>query len=105
MTVADRVEQAVDSGHERSLADRVGVDDVDPELQADQIGRQVADGAGGELIELALAGEAEAVEVDVGRPGDDGGPRAGRVVGLHTVADRAAVVHPAPALRRRWRLD
>ena len=105
MAVADRVEQTVDGGHEGPLAHRVGVDDVDPELQADQIGREVTDRAGRELVELALPGEAEAVQVDTRGSRRHGGPRPGRVLGLHAVADRTAVVHPPRPARRRRRLD
>ncbi len=105
MTVADRVEQPVDRWHERPLAHAVCVDEVDPELQADQVGGPVADRAGGELVEVALPGEPEAVEVDVGGPCDDRRPRAGRVLGLHAVTDRTAVVHPTATLGQWWLLD
>ena len=40
--VADRVEEAVDRRDERALAHRVGVHEVDAELQADEVGVHVA---------------------------------------------------------------
>ena len=106
MALAHGVEEAVERRGEGPQAEGVAVDDVDADLQADAVGRRVADRAGRELVEVALAGEAEVGEVHAGEPGGHGRPRPRRAVRLHAVADRAAVVHPdtcgcARALRPR----
>ena len=49
--------------YEHPLAHRVPVDDIHAELQADRVGRQVADRPGDALVELALATEAQAGEI------------------------------------------
>ena len=97
VAVPHLVEEAVDGGHEGALAHRVGVDDVDAELEADQVGGLLADHARRERVELALPGE--------GRSSGGRRRRAGRrppatrpvgPLGFEAVRDRAAVVHPAP---------
>ena len=67
VAIADLVEEAVDGRDERALAHRVGVHDVDAELEADEVGRLLPDHAGGERVELALPGEGEALQVDPAR--------------------------------------
>ena len=94
--VADGVEEAVQRGTERALAHRVAVDDVDAGLDADQIRGNLADRPGDGLVEHALPGEREVVQVDVCESSRDGRPRLGGSQGLQTMTDRAAVVDPSP---------
>ena len=103
MAFADRVEQAVDGRDERALAHRVAVDDVDPELHADEVGRVRRDHPGRERVEMALAREAEALQVDAREASRDGRPHTGRAGRFEAMRDGAAVVDPLaqPGLRQQ----
>ena len=80
------------------MPQRVAVDHVDPDLEAEQVGGLVADRAGRELVEVALPGQAEVDEVHVAEARRGGRPRARPAVRLHAVTDRRAVVDPAAAV-------
>ena len=89
------------AGHEGALAHRVGVHDVDAELEADQVGGLLADHPRRERIELALPGEAEALEVDAGQPRGDHRPHAGRRRRRPRGSARSSC-RSAPTAARRW---
>ena len=94
VAVADGVEEAVHRRTEGPQPHQVGVHQVDADLEADQVGGSVPDGARGERVEQGAATETEVDQLDVGDPGGDRGPGAGGMVGVRAVADGAAVVHP-----------
>jgi hypothetical protein len=79
VAVAHGVEEAVDGGAEPAQAHHVGVDQVDADLDADQVGRQVPDRARGELVEQGAAAEAEVDELDAAQARGKRGPGAGGV--------------------------
>ena len=82
-------------GREHALAHRVHVNDVDARFDADDIDVvQVADGSGDELIEVALAAEAQVLHGDARDPRSDRRPDPCWFLRLRAVADGTAVVHP-----------
>ncbi len=102
VTVPDGVEEAVHGRTEGPQPHQVGVDEVDADLEADQVGGSVPDGARGERVEQGAATEAEVDQVDAGDPRRDRRPGARGVVGVRAVADGAAVVHPDRPSAGRW---
>ena len=84
---ADRVKKAVHGRPERTHAHQVGVDEVDAELQADQVRRQVADRARRERVEQGIAAKAQIEQVDTGQTGSHRRPDAGRVGRIRALAD------------------
>ena len=94
VAVADGVEPAVDRRRQRAAPQQVLVDQVDAELEADEVGRGVADRARDEGVEEGAAAEAEVDQVETGQAGRHHGPRLGGVGRDRAVADRAAVVDP-----------
>ncbi len=105
MALADRVEEAVERRPEDAAAHQVAPDDVDADLEAQQVGVEVAHRAGDEGVEDGRAAEAEVDEVEPGGARGDDGPGAGGTDRVAAVADRAAVVHPARAVGARHRGD
>src|SRR5690242_19985267 len=103
MAVANRVEEPVQCRNERALSEGVTVDDIDPGLDADDVCRDVADRPRHDLVEHALTGEREVLEVDARKPGGDRWPRRRRLCRFEAVADRAAAVDPRSARARRGR--
>lgn len=71
--------------------------DVGADLEADEIGGHVPDGARHERVEHRVAREAEIRQLEPEGRGGDGGPGAGRPFGFERVAHRRAVMHPARA--------
>lgn len=92
MTVADGVEKAVYGGPERAQAHQIGVDDIDADLDADQIGRDVAHRARGERIQQGRATHAKVDQFHAGAGSRQRGPGAGGVKCVGAVADGAAVM-------------
>ena len=99
MSVAEGVEEAVDGRAEGAQAQQVEVDQVDPDLEADQVRRGVAHGARDERVEHGAAAEAQVDQLDAPEPGGVRRPGRGGALGVGPVADRAAVVQPHPATR------
>ncbi len=105
MTVADRVEKAMYRRTEGAQPHQVHVDDVDAELEADEIGALVPDGARQERVQQRAAAQAEVQQVDAGAGCGHGGPDAGGMRGVGAVADRAAMMQPEPLFGRRRGFD
>src|SRR5690606_35059929 len=105
VAVPDGVQEAVHRGGEGAQPHQVGVDQVDADLEADQVGRCVPDGAGGEGVEQGAAAQAEVDQLRVAAGGGQRGPGGGGGGGVGAVADRAAVVQPHPAAPVRFGLD
>ncbi len=103
--VADGVEEPVHRGAEGAQPHEVGVDHVDADLDADQVGRGVPHGAGGERVEQRAPAQSEVDQLDTAERGGQRGPGRAGARGVGTVADRAAVVQPHPAAPVRHGLD
>ncbi len=102
---ADRVDEAVQRRCERALSQRIHVHDVDADLQAQHVGAFVAHRARHELIEMAVAAEAEVQQFDVREARRNDGPRSGGARRFHAMADRTAVMHPTAPRGRARRFD
>src|SRR3954454_106010 len=105
MAVPYGVEEAVYGRPEGAWPHGVPVDHVDAELEADQVGRLVADRPCGELVDHGVTGQPEVEQVGTGQPGGHHRPGAQWALGLTAVADRTAVVHPARPVPPRGLAD
>lgn len=105
MAIANGVQEAVHGRCEGAQTQQVGVDQVDADFHADQVGRQVAHGAGCERVQQGVAAEAEIEQVDAGESGRYHGPDAGWTGGIRTRADGTAVVQPLALAGRGQRRD
>ena len=94
LAFADRIEEAVQGGGEYAFAHRIRVDDVDPDLDADQVGVGIADGTGNELVQVALSRETQVLHRDVCASGRHRGPDVGGFFRLRALTDGTAVVNP-----------
>ncbi len=102
---ADGVEETVDGRGEGAQAHQIGVDQVDADLEADQVGGGVAQDAGGERVEQGAAAQTQVDQFRVAEGGGEGGPGGGGARGVGALADRAAVVQPYLAAPVRCGLD
>ena len=94
LAFADRVEEAVQGGREYAFPHGVRVDDIDPDLDADDVGVGVPDRAGNKLVQVALPRECQVLHGDVGAPRRHGGPDVGGLFRLRALTDGTAVVDP-----------
>lgn len=102
MSVADGVEETVDGRSERAKTHQVEIDEVDTDLQADQFGGRVADGACRELVEERASAKAEIGQIGAAQTPGDRRPNRRRTGCIGPVTDRAAVMEPSgPPGRRR----
>lgn len=92
----------MDGRAEGAQPHQVGVDHVDAELDADQVGGRVAQGAGGERVEQRAAAQPEVDQLGPAQGRGERGPGGGGARRVGAVADRAAVVQPHPAAPVRY---
>ena len=94
------------AGAKSAASHQVGVDEVDAELDADEVGWGVAQHAGDERVEQGAAAEAQVDQLHAGaRRRRCAGQVPVGLVGVGAVADRASVVQPHPAAAAGSRLD
>ncbi len=103
--LADGVEEPVHGRPEGAQPHQVQVHDIDADLDADQVGGGVPQGARGERIEQGAAAQTQVDQLHAPRGGGQGGPRGGGAVRGGPLADRTAMVQPHPPPARLHRRD
>src|SRR5699024_8999572 len=88
------VEETVHRGPQGTQPHQIGVGQVDPDLDTDQICRRLTHGACGEGIQQGAATQSQVDQFHTASIGGDDGPDGGGTRSVGAVADGAAVVQP-----------